>query len=154
MSGVIFSCHLFSKRKTVRVGWTKSDQLILFAYRRCNYEYKWGTTLSATSLQKKKEKEGWGSNFCHSDLSILFPLYPLLQFSCPKFSFPSSLLCKATVSLRIQGRACISGTSVLNLCLVPPWVYALPDCSVCARGDTWNCKGTWRERERQRNQLP
>lgn len=65
--------------------------------------------------------------------------------------------CKATslpAEFTRQRRPFVSGARVPNLCLVPPWVYAVPDCILCAWVDTWNCKGPGREKERQRNQLP
>lgn len=140
----------FSKGKTVRVGWTKSDQLILFAYRRCNYEYKWGTTLSATSLQKKKKMRG--GKVISATLILVFSFLYTPFSSLPVQSFHFHLLYLQSDSLPPNSvdkvGPAYSGSSVPSLCLVPPWVYALLDCAMCARVDTWNCKRTWREREK------
>jgi hypothetical protein len=98
----------------------KKDQLVLFAYRRGNYEYKLGTSLSARGLQKEGVgrfggREGRGGKedgFYQSDFSILVRLRSFLSFSRRKlcisnpFTSIAMFLCFQLSRWRAVCRSC------------------------------------------------
>jgi hypothetical protein len=100
----------------------------------------------------KKKKKMRGGKVISATLILVFSFLYTPFSSLPVQSFHFHLLYLQSDSLPPNSvdkvGPAYSGSSVPSLCLVPPWVYALLDCAMCARVDTWNCKRTWREREK------